>query len=162
MSEIEQKSRPIDPEILQQLGQFVVFWGLLESIIADLFVATVSADIGNLLVVTKSVSASTISGWIRTTIEFRHTPIEERAELTEMLNEYDLLRGERNALIHGLWGTDKSGPGTVMVQTTRLDRAIPVVDTLITARDLSDLVDATLSLYSRVRTFMDANRLAHR
>ncbi|MDP3938239.1 MAG: hypothetical protein Q8R92_08895 [Deltaproteobacteria bacterium] len=158
----EPKSRPIDPEILQELGQFVVFWGLLEGIVADLFVATISSDIGNLFVVTKSVSASTISGWIRTTINFRKTPEAAREEVTSMLDEYDRLRGERNALIHGMWGTDKSGPGTVMVQTIRLDRAVPAVDTLITASDLRDLIDATLGLYVRVRDFMGTNGLAHR
>lgn len=162
MNNPEPKTRHIDAEILQGLGEFVVFWGLLEAIVADLFVATISSKIDNLQVVTKSVSASTISGWIRTMINIRPTSPEVSAEIASILNEYDGIRAERNALVHGIWGTDKSGPGTAMVQSIRLDRAIPAVDTLITASDLRDLIEAALGLYTRILSFMDANNLAHR
>ena len=125
MSTDQYPTRQIDPQILECLGEFVVVWSLLENVVADLFVATISSDIGNLLVVTKNVSASTISGWVRTMIGVRVTPQETADELRELLNEYDVLRAERNALIHGLWGTNKSGPGTVMVQTMRIGRRPP-------------------------------------
>ncbi len=130
--------------------------------VADLFVATIKSDIGDLMVVTQNVSANTISAWIRTTIEFRNTPPEVANEIREILNEYDELRAERNSLIHGLWGTDKSGPGTVMVQTVRLNRNTPIVDRLITTADLDDLIGVTLNLYSQLLALMKAHGLTYR
>ena len=155
-------TRQIDPPILERLGEFVVVWSLLESMVADLFVATIKSDIGNLMVVTQGVSANTISGWIRTSIEFRYTPPDEARQIREILDEYDKLRAERNALIHGLWGTDKSGPGTALVQTVRLGRRTPIVDRLITVSDLDDLIDVTLGLYAKLLAFMRAHGLPYR
>lgn len=154
-------TRQIDPPILERLGKFVVHWSLLEALVSDLFVATISSEIGNLLVVTQSVSASTISGWIRTQISFRQTPPDVDEEIRSILGEYDELRAERNSLVHGLWGTDKSNSGTATVQTVRLDRRVPVVDRLVTATDLDDLVDTTLRIYQRLLAFMDAHKLRH-
>lgn len=162
MTEPESPTRHIDPEILQGLGEFVVVWGLLEGLVQDLFVATVEGKIGPMMVVTSTISASTISNWIRTTIGFRPTPAPLELEIREILNEYDELRGERNALIHGLWGTDRSGPGTVLVQTLRLDRKPPVRGQLVTAADLVELIQLTLSLSDRFRKLLDRHGLAHR
>lgn len=162
MSESKTPPRHIDPEILQGLGEFVVVWGLLENLVQDLFIATVEGKAGPMMVVTKAISASTISNWIRTTIGFRQTqPDFERAAL-EFLNDYDELRAERNSLIHGLWVTDASGPGTVLVHTIRLDRRPPVVGRIVTAGDLRELIQETLVVAERLRRLMDTHNIPHR
>lgn len=145
---------PVDPALLARLGTLIVRWSLIEQLLCDLFAATISAPPGPLQIVTQSTSAATVTEWIRTAINVRPTPPETKAEIEDILNDIDEARAERNALVHGLWGTDKSPPGTAMVQTVRLGREPPIRDRLVTAADLDVLVDETLALRQRLFAFL--------
>ena len=61
-------------------------------------------------------------------LKLRHHPGDPPADIMELLVTIHGLRGERNALIHGLWSFGE--PGTAIVQTIKLDRS-PVVNGLV-------------------------------
>lgn len=126
---------------------------MLDSVIADLFAAAVSANRGNLLIVTQNVSAATLTDWTRTMVRFRQTPPEAAEFLETIFKEIDTLRPERNALVHGLWGTDRSPEGTVMVQTIRIGRSEPVRDRLVTAAELDALIHDTVTIRQALDAF---------
>ncbi len=154
----------IDPAFFERLGRLIVHWAYVERLIGDLFTATLTAagarqpiDPGSLLVVTQGVSQATLTDWTRTMIEARYTPPDEADELCGVLKEADELRAERNVLAHGLWGTDKSPPGTAMVQTTRLERRDMIRDRLITTADLDDLIERTVSLRNRLGAWLSSH-----
>ena len=89
-------------------------------------------------VVTASVSASTVSDWIRTLLRARHIPNEPPEEIMSLLTDIDRIRGERNALVHGLWRSHVSG--SALVQTVKWDRSEVVKDELVTRTDLDELI----------------------
>lgn len=164
----DQETRQIEAELLERLGRVVIGWARVERLVADLFSATLiksdagqPVDPGSLIIVTQNVSLATLTAWIRTMIEVRQTPDETALEIREMLNEVDELRAERNALVHGLWGTDKSLPGTVMVQTTRLERREMIRDELVTAKDLDHLDNGILRVTKALIQFLSVHSLPH-
>jgi hypothetical protein len=154
MTNDDAKVEKIDPSLLIRLGRFVVNWAYLEDFLGDLFAAVVSADPGNLRVVTQNVSSATLTEWIRTTIRFRPTPEESAAELEKLLNEIDELRAERNSLVHGLWGTAEGHSTIALIQTVRIGRREPGRDWAVTTADLDALVDETQNLTFRLVAFL--------
>jgi hypothetical protein len=157
MADDNDPTLPIDPALLLRLGRFVVYWAVLEDLVGDLFAATVSADPGNLRVVTQNVSSATLTEWIKTTIRFRPTPEPSLADVEQLTNEIDDLRAERNALVHGLWGTAEGHPSVALIQTIRIGRRTPGRDWAVTAADLDACIHECLQLTSRLRVFLDAH-----
>ena len=163
------KMPQIDPALLERLGCLVVWWAFVETLVADLFVATLTRgnatqpiDPGTLAIVTKNVSQATLTDWIRTMIDVRYTPANEAKKIRDLLNEVDELRAERNALVHGLWGNDRSPPGTAMVQTIRLERREMIHDLLITPTDLDVLIERTLDVIHQLLAFLIRHDLPHK
>ncbi len=152
-----ENTRPIEPEILQRLGLFIVRWAFVEVCVSDLFVLLTRGDPGSMLVVTSSISQSTISQWIRTLIETHQTPDEMAQEINDVLSEVDYLRSERNILAHGLWGT--TGPEhSALVMTSKLARKEIIRDRVVTVSDLDGLIadcqhvmQRLLSLLKRIK-----------
>jgi hypothetical protein len=88
--------------------------------------------------ITNSVSASTVSGWIRTLLAARYGDDDPPAEIMALLDNVDRLRMERNTLVHGLWSPHV--PGAAEVQTIRWNRREVVKGEIVTASDLDHLV----------------------
>jgi hypothetical protein len=65
----------------------------------------------------------------------RNEPLEE---IISLLADIDRIRGERNALVHGLWKPHVSGSATV--QTVKWSRSEVIKDELVTRADLDELV----------------------
>lgn len=108
------ETRQIEPELLQRLGRLIVEWSYVEILVQDVFAWATGGERGIMNVVTKNVSLGSITGWLRTVANVKNTPPDLYNELLEILDEVDALRAERNALVHGLWGTDASPPMTAM------------------------------------------------
>ena len=153
------ETRQIEPAFFEKLGRFITSWAIIEYRLATMLAACLQADPGMTLLLVQSVSAATVSGWVRTMSRFGDNPEESLTELEEILNEVDELRAERNALVHGLWATDVSDAGTVLVQTIRLHATQPARQRLITLADLGELIDLTLRLSERLHTFLIAHGL---
>lgn len=149
----DEKTREVDPEFLQLLGLIVIRWSLVENWVNDLFVSMTEGEPGYMYVVTANVSQNSIIGWIRTLIDIKRPPLDLVTEMQEVLTEIDEIRAERNALIHGLWGTE-GAPGSVRVQTVRLERTAIVKDEVVTAADLHDLIDRILEVAVRLKAIL--------
>jgi hypothetical protein len=161
-------TRRIEDVILRNLGELVVVSAYLEHLVGDLFSATLTntatgaaPDPGSLLVVTQNVSPATLTDWIRALLKARPTPPYVLDELKEILNDVDEARRERNALVHGLWGTDHSPAGTATVQTVRVGNSPPIRDQLVTPDDLHALIEQVLDVAERLRLFLAHNGLPH-
>ena len=168
MSSTGSAAPQIEPEILRNLGEMVVISSYLERLVGDLFSAMLTTmnaggppDPGSLLVVTQGVSPSTLTDWIRSLLKARPTSELIEAEVRGLLKDADEVRKERNALVHGLWGTGKSPPATVMVQTVRIGNDVPIRDQLVSASDLHTLIDEMLYVAERFQTFLHTHGLPH-
>lgn len=141
MSDDEITARTVEPDLLERLGRLVVKWSFVEQCVSDLFVHLTGGDRAAMIIVTSNVSQSTLTNWARALLDLRTSvnEIELADELRETLLDVDEIRRRRNALVHGLWGTD--GPSnSVCVQTVRLERKEIVKDEVVTAADLDDLI----------------------
>lgn len=144
-------SRDVEPELLQKLGMIVTRWSFVEQCCSDLFVILTGGLPGTMPIVYANVSNRSIVEWTRTLMDIRYESedweIDKMAR--EILQDVDEIRKERNALVHGLWGTDKSPPGTAMVQTVRLERKEIILDELVTSTDLDALINDILDVCTR-------------
>ena len=145
-------TREIDPELLQRLGAIVTRWAFVEQCCSDLFTLVSGGNPGTMPIVTSNISNRSVVEWTRTLMDIRYESEdwEIDRDAREALADVDELRDQRNALVHGLWGTDKSGPGTAMVQTVRLERATMIRDWLVTSADLDELIDDILDVTARL------------
>lgn len=148
--------REIEPEILQRLGALIVASALIETSLSNLFTRLSEGEFGLMHIVTANVSQSTLSGWIRTLLDVRPSESEDfKNEIRDILIEADEIRAERNALVHGLWSTENCEPGSVIVQTVRLDRAEIVKGEVVTAADLDELIDRIKELWPKLKTVLN-------
>jgi len=135
---VEQPPGPVEPEILAGLGTVVSRWTYVDWYMAEFLSFLLQANPAFMYVVTANVSASTVSDWIRTLLRVRHIPNEPPEEIMSLLVDIDRIRGQRNALVHGLWRPHVSG--SAVVQTVKWDRSEVVKDELVTRADLYELV----------------------
>lgn len=148
-------AREIEAELLQKLGKLVTSWALVDQYMAHLFIGMVEGEPGSLYVVTENVSCNTISDWIGTLLDARSIdPPGYADKIREAIQEACDLRGQRNALVHGLWSTGHAEPGSVMVQTIRLERAEVVKGELVTGADLDELIDRISIVASDLETII--------
>ena len=148
-------TREIEPELLQRLGLLVTRWAFVEQCVSDLFILLTKGDPGAMPIVTANVSNRSVVEWTRTLLDIRYHTDEWQLdrEAREALQDVDELRNERNALVHGLWGTE-GPPGSACVQTVRLDRKEIIRDVVVTAADLDDLIDDILSVTERLLSIL--------
>jgi hypothetical protein len=127
--------------LMERLGGIVIVFSHLEQWLNELLSFLLEANPALMHTITTNVSSATVTDWIRTLLRVRHHPDEPPADIMELLVTIDGLRGERNALVHGLWTFDE--PGTALVQTIKLDRS-PVINQLIVT--LADLHELTVAI----------------
>lgn len=138
-------AREIEPEFHERLGRIVTSWAVVEAFQSELLGLLLHADRGSMYIMTQNVSAATVTNWIRTIAPIRLSHHETQDRIAALLAEIDEARAERNALVHGVWGTN-SNPGTVLIQTVRWERAEVVKSELWTLADLDELIDRLLPL----------------
>lgn len=109
----------------------------------------------------QSVSAATVTNWVRKLTQVGDNPEESVTELEALLLEVDALRTERNSLVHGIWATGSSDEGTVVIQTVRLKAVQPIQQRLVTLADLDEIIEDISRLYTNLRAFMRAHEIAH-
>jgi hypothetical protein len=132
--------REIDPEFFELLGRIATRWSFAESMIGEFFAFLLNADPGYVYILTQSVSGSTVVGWVRTALPFRVPSPEARQAIMGLLTRIDDARAERNAWVHGLWGTHMTGSDTVTVQTVRYERTEIIKTEVVTRADMRDLL----------------------
>jgi hypothetical protein len=127
-------------KLMLGLGGIVMLFAHVEQWLNEFLAFLLQANPGLMHAVTASVSSATVIDWCRTLLRAHHHPDDPPADIMELLVTIDGLRGERNALIHGLWMFDE--PGTAIVQTIKLDRSPIVNGLVVTVADLHELVVA--------------------
>ncbi len=128
----------VHPSLLEGLGLIVQRWAYVEALEGEFLAFLTGAT--DLYVITQAVSGSSITTWIRTLSDIRFTHDESREKLKDLFTRIDETRGERNALIHGLWSPG-SEPMTANIQTVNLARSALIVNQFVTCPDLQDLAE---------------------
>ncbi|MEX1083778.1 MAG: hypothetical protein WEC82_05615, partial [Xanthobacteraceae bacterium] len=124
-------------QFFEQLGRAAVFWSAVESLLAEFLSYLLKADPGSMYVLNQTVSTEQLLKWIGTLVEIQ---LSNRPDIAELLERIEDSRQDRNAYIHGVWGTD-SPLGTVLIQTVRLNRSTVTRSEIVTLADLNDLVE---------------------
>jgi hypothetical protein len=142
------RTHVLAPAIAEGIGRVITAWSWVDAALGEMLAHMMQADPGSLYVVTQSVSASTVSSWVRTLVEVRVPDTPGRQGVFDLLTELDHLRGERNAVAHGLW---QMVPDTeaAICQTFKWERREVVRGEFTTGADLKDLYGRILD--ARVR-----------
>lgn len=136
----EEDGRPhIEPELYEGLGRIVVVWSCIEALLAEFLSYLIPADPGGMYVLNQSVSTDMKLKWIRSLSEIRIEDPELLTQIEEILTRLDDARQQRNAYVHGVWGT-KCPAGSVIIQSVNLNRSEVIREELATAADFDDLV----------------------
>lgn len=125
--------------LVERLGAIVYRWAYVEYFEGDLLAYIMDADPGRMHAITKSVSSSSITGWLRLLAPFQFTHPETQAKLADLFDRIDRARAERNVYVHGLWSAGPE-PATADVMTIRWERAEIMKRELVTASDLDALL----------------------
>ncbi len=149
-------TRQIEPIFYELFGRFVSHWALVEHALADLLTFYLKSDPSMTNLLAQTVSASMVTDWVRKISSFKAGPEDDLQELDDILAEIDHIRGERNALVHGLWTTHSSDAGTIVLLNFRLHATAPAKQRLITLDDLSSLIEETLTVYAELVKFLRA------
>jgi hypothetical protein len=131
---------PIDPELLQRLGNIVTLWASVESWIAMLLGTLMNADLAASGYLTNNVSDALQIKCIRALLGVHAHKEPATKDVIELLDRADEMRAERNELVHGIWDATKCAPKTALINTTNLDRAEIIRDRLVTVPDLDQLI----------------------
>jgi hypothetical protein len=153
MNERSARAKEFEPELMERLGWLVMRWSFLEHLVSDLFCWLVDGNPAPMTIVTANVSASTLLTWSRTLVENRGDDPKLASEIRELLVAIDEVRPERNAIVHGLWGTSAI-PGSAIVQTIRLERNPTIKEEVVTAADLDHLILETIDLIAQLRELL--------
>jgi hypothetical protein len=147
---------PIDEDIhaplLERLGRIVYRWAYVEWLEGEFFAHLLRGDKGRTHIVTKDISAATITGWLRILCDTEFAHPETKANLNDLFNRITAVRAERNAYIHGLW-TAGSQMGTADVMTLRWGRAEIMKNEVVTQGDLDSLLEEIECLYRSLTSF---------
>jgi len=137
--------------ITQGVGEIVIAWARVESLLAEFLSFLLQADHGSMYVLNQDVASSTQLKWIRTIADSRFTNHATQKNLNILFDRIDKIRGERNVYIHGLWGPGPE-PGTAIVQTVKLDRAEWIRTELVTVADLKEVINDIRSIDDELYT----------
>lgn len=127
----------IEADLMVGLGTVVSQWAYIDYLMGEFVAFLVGGNPALMYVITNNVSASTLTDWVRTLLPAAYEDDESIDEIRSLLSDIDRLRGERNALAHGLWSPHI--PGAANVQTVRWERAEIVKIELVTVGDLEAL-----------------------
>jgi hypothetical protein len=141
--------RPLTSEFKELLGSIVEQWAYVDGILNEILSKACSADPGSMYVITQSVSASSISSWVRTLLEVRFTPDANRQALLDLLSEIDTLRGRRNAAVHGFWTMDRDNESAIL-QTFKWERREVLNHELMTRPDMEELLADVVDVRRRL------------
>ncbi len=130
----------IDSELTERLGQIVIRWSGLEAWLSHLLAHLVNADQGGMAVVTTNVASSTQMQWILTLLSIHAPKQPELQEVIDLVKRADELRGDRNALVHGIWDATGCEPKTCLVHTVKWERNEVIREWMVTPADLDELV----------------------
>jgi len=130
---------PFDPALLAAFARVIIAWSYVEQLQGQLLSFLLDAEAGRVFVISQNVSASTVTAWIRVLLQIPAVQKIGMGDLSELLEEIDDARDERNALAHGLWHP-ASSPEEAVVQTVRWSRTEVIKDTFVTIGDLGDLL----------------------
>lgn len=128
----------LPPEITQSLGDVVIAWARVEALLAEFLSYLLKADPGAMYVVTKDIAAGMQLKWIRALAAERFPTEDAQEDLKNLFDRIEIVRNERNALIHGVWNTGPE-PGTACVQTLKLSQSTSLREELVTPPDLDEL-----------------------
>jgi hypothetical protein len=155
----------IEAELMVGLGTVMTQWAYIDYLMGEFVAFLVEGKPALMYVITNNVSASTITDWVRTLLAVVYKDDESIDEIRSLLANIDRLRGERNALAHGLWSPHI--PGAAKVQSIRWDRAEVIKVELVTVRDLEELTHdideagAALAAFGRRLGFPKMSEGAH-
>jgi hypothetical protein len=139
--EISLEDDPVDPELLLRLGKIVILGSQFESWLSLLLATLIKADLGGSNIVTNTLSVSAKIKCIRGLLSVRaNEEAAATAKVTQLLDRADLIRTDRNELIHGEWNATGCEPKTALINTISLERAEIIRDRLITIPDLEELI----------------------
>jgi hypothetical protein len=124
----------VEADLTLGLGTIITGWAHIDQCMGEFLSFLVEGNPALMYVITNNVSASTISGWIRTLLRVKYDG--EDPEVMNLLDRVDELRRERNALAHGLWSPHV--PGAAQVQTIRWERREVKIE-IVTLSDLKEL-----------------------
>src|SRR5260221_8606967 len=143
----------LSPGIRMALGDIVIAWSRVEALIAEFLSFLLQANHGAMYVLNQDIASGTQMKWIRALAEDRFTNADTKTGLNIVFDRIDLIRGERNAYVHGIWapGADL---GTARVQTVKLDRTEVIREELVTAPDLHDLFSEIESVSDELYTVL--------
>jgi hypothetical protein len=126
---------------MERLGGIVILFAHVEQWLNEFLAHLLESNSALMHAITANISSAAVTDWCRTLLRVHHYPDEPPRDVMDLLGTIDGLRGERNALVHGLWTFDE--PGTALVQTIKLDRS-PVVNQLVVT--LADLHELTIEI----------------
>lgn len=138
-----------DPTIFQRVGKIASEWAWVEMILSEMLAHFCQADHGSMYVITKNVSASTITDWIRTLTKIKVQPDTSQKIILDLLTEVDLARSERNTVVHGVWRAHDT-PGFGLVQTFNWDRQEVMRDELWSTSDLDAVIEDLHDIQKRL------------
>jgi len=124
-----------DKEIYARIGMVASEWSYVELLLDEMLSHYCQADPGSMYVITRTVANASIIGWLRTLLEIKVKDLNTRDVITDLLNDIDAAREERNVIVHGNW-TAHPDPGFGWVQTFNWERAEVVRNTLCSVADL--------------------------
>jgi hypothetical protein len=125
--------------LIERLGAIAYRWAYVDFMQGELFSFVLQADPGRMHIITKNVSSSSVTEWLRVLSPFQFTHPETQAGLTDLFSRIDRARTERNVYIHGLWSAGPE-PETADVMTLRWERAEIMKRELVTLDDLDSLL----------------------
>jgi hypothetical protein len=127
----------IAAELMAGLGTIMVRWAYVDYLLGEFVAFLVDAKPALMYVITNNVSPATLTDWARTLLTAIYHDDASIDEIRSLLAEIDRLRGERNAMAHGLWS--RHVKGSAKVQTVRWERTEVIKVELVTVRDLKEL-----------------------
>ena len=130
---------PVDSDLCSRLGQIVIKWTAIETLVSYAVGTFMFADLAAMSVVSNSVSVSAQMKWIRALLSSHEHEQEHNQRVYDLISRAEDLRQERNELVHGTWNSEGCDPGTCLVETVNLDRSEIIRARLVTLHDLDDL-----------------------
>ena len=142
-----------DNAVLCQIGTVALEWSWLESLANEFLVKICSADPGAMYVITQNTSNSTVMKWLCTLVEVKLSPPESRDVVLDLLKEIDLVREERNSVVHGLWRAGDH-EGFAHANSLKWSRGEVIRDEMWSIADFDELIDHIRLLQGRMANVM--------
>lgn len=133
-------AKPVSTEILALIGSISTEWAWVEMLLADMLAHFCSADHGSMYVITQSVSAASLTNWLRNLCHIRVHDAEKVRTLLKLLDDVDDVRTQRNTIIHGTWTGHEGQVGHAYVTSMKWERSEVAKTELWSSSDLIDVL----------------------